>query len=54
MAMLTVLVAAVPSLVLLAYFYLRDRYDREPISCLLIAYLLGMYSMLAAQSMGAA
>jgi len=54
MAMLTVLVAAVPSLVLLAYFYLRDRYDREPVSCLLIAYLLGMYSMLAAQSMGAA
>jgi RsiW-degrading membrane proteinase PrsW (M82 family) len=49
--MLTVLVAAAPSLGLLAYFYLRDRYDREPISCLLIAYLLGMYSMLAAQSM---
>ena len=52
--MLLVLVAAAPSLALLIYFYLRDRYDREPISCLLIAYLLGMYSMLAAQSMGAA
>ena len=53
LAMLTVLVAAAPSLALLAYFYLRDRYDREPIACLLVAYLLGMYSMLAAQGMGA-
>ena len=52
--MLIVLVAAAPSLALLIYFYLRDRYDREPVGCLLVAYLLGMYSMLAAQSMGAA
>jgi RsiW-degrading membrane proteinase PrsW (M82 family) len=52
-SMLLVLVAAAPSLALLIYFYLRDRYDREPISCLLVAYLLGMYAMLAAQSMGA-
>jgi RsiW-degrading membrane proteinase PrsW (M82 family) len=49
--MWTVLVAAAPSLALLVYFYLRDRYDREPISRLLVAYLLGMYSMLAAQGM---
>ncbi len=48
-----VLVAAAPSLALLVYFYLRDRYDREPVGCLLVAYLLGMYAMLAAQSMGA-
>ena len=51
--MLLVLVAAAPSLALLVYFYLRDRYDREPIGCLLVAYFLGMYAMLAAQSMGA-
>ena len=51
--MLTALVAAAPSLALLTYFYLRDRYDREPISCLAIAYLLGMYAMLAAQSLAA-
>ena len=52
--MLTVLVAAAPSLALLAYFYLRDRYDREPIASLAVAYLLGMYSMLAAQAGAAA
>jgi RsiW-degrading membrane proteinase PrsW (M82 family) len=50
--MLTVLVAAAPSLVLLVYFYLRDRYDREPILALVLAYLLGMFAMLAAQSLG--
>ena len=51
--MLTVLVAAAPSLVLLVYFYLRDRYDREPLAALFVAYLLGMFAMLAAQSLGA-
>jgi RsiW-degrading membrane proteinase PrsW (M82 family) len=50
--MLTVLVAAAPSLALLTYFYLRDRYDREPLSSLLIAYLLGAYAMLAASGLG--
>jgi RsiW-degrading membrane proteinase PrsW (M82 family) len=48
--MLTLVVAAAPSLALLTYFYLRDRYDREPLSALALAYLLGAFSMLAAQS----
>jgi protease PrsW len=50
--MLIVLVAAAPSLALLAYFYLRDRYEREPIGHLVAAYLLGAFAMLAAQSLG--
>jgi RsiW-degrading membrane proteinase PrsW (M82 family) len=50
--MWTVLVAAAPSLALLTYFYLRDRYEPEPISRLLLAFGLGMFAMLAAQSLG--
>ena len=48
--MLTVLVAAAPSLALLAYFYLRDRYEREPLGYVIAAYLLGAFAMLAAQA----
>lgn len=48
--MLTLVVAATPSLALLTYFYLRDRYDREPLSALAFAYLLGVFAMLAAQA----
>jgi RsiW-degrading membrane proteinase PrsW (M82 family) len=48
--MFTALVAAAPSVALLAYFYLRDRYEREPIGHLVAAYLLGMFAMLAAQA----
>jgi RsiW-degrading membrane proteinase PrsW (M82 family) len=51
---LTIVVAAAPSLVLIAYFYLRDRYEREPIAHLALAYALGMYALLAAQGLGAA
>jgi RsiW-degrading membrane proteinase PrsW (M82 family) len=47
--MLTVLVAVAPSLALLAYFYLRDRYEREPLGHVIAAYLLGVFAMLAAQ-----
>lgn len=47
--MLTVIAAAAPSLALLIYFHLRDRYEREPVRWLLLAYLLGMFAMLAAQ-----
>jgi len=46
--MLVVLVAAAPSLLLLAYFYLRDRYEREPLRHLVVAYLLGVFAMFAA------
>lgn len=48
--MLTLVVAAAPSWALLTYFYLRDRYDREPLATLAFAYLLGLYAMLAAQA----
>ena len=51
--MLTLVVAAAPSLALLTYFYLRDRYDREPLSAMAGAYLLGTFAMLAAQSAAA-
>jgi RsiW-degrading membrane proteinase PrsW (M82 family) len=42
-------VAAAPSLALLTYFYLRDRYEREPIGHIVAAYLLGMFALAAAQ-----
>lgn len=48
MGFFTVLVAAAPSVLLLLYFYLRDRFDREPLSHLLAAYLLGAYAMVTA------
>lgn len=48
--MLNLVVAAAPSLALLTYFTLRDRYDREPLSALVFAYLLGIYALLAAQA----
>jgi RsiW-degrading membrane proteinase PrsW (M82 family) len=51
--MFIALVAAAPSLALLTYFYLRDRYEREPIGHLVAAYLLGMFAMLAASGTGA-
>ena len=50
-AMLTVLVAVAPSLLLLTYFYLRDRYEREPLGHLTAAYLLGAFAMFAAQGL---
>jgi protease PrsW len=54
MGALTVAVAAAPSVVLLGYFYLRDRYDREPLGHLALAYALGIYAMLAAQGISGA
>jgi RsiW-degrading membrane proteinase PrsW (M82 family) len=54
MGVLTVLVAAAPSVLLLAYFYLRDRYEREPLGHLTLAYLLGMYAMVAARGLAGA
>ena len=49
--MFIALVAAAPSLALLTYFYLRDRYEREPIGHVVAAYGLGMFALLAAQGM---
>lgn len=49
MGVFTVIVAAAPSVLLLSYFYLRDRFEREPLGHLALAYLLGMYAMWAAQ-----
>lgn len=47
--MFVALVAAAPSLALLTYFYLRDRYEREPIGHIVAAYVLGMFALAAAQ-----
>ncbi len=51
---LTLVVAAAPSLLLLAYFYFRDHFEREPLPHLLASYLLGMYAMVAAQGLALA
>jgi protease PrsW len=48
---LTVVAAAAPSLFLLTFFYLKDRYEREPLNHILMAFGLGLYSMIAAQGM---
>jgi RsiW-degrading membrane proteinase PrsW (M82 family) len=45
---LTVIVAAAPSLFLLTFFYLKDRYEREPLRHILMAFGLGLYAMIAA------
>jgi protease PrsW len=54
MGVFTVIVAAAPSVLLLAYFYLRDRFEREPLGHLTLAYLLGMYAMVAAHGLSTA
>jgi RsiW-degrading membrane proteinase PrsW (M82 family) len=48
---LTILAAAAPSLFLLTFFYLKDRYEREPLLHILVAFGLGLYAMIAAQGM---
>ena len=48
---LTVIVAAAPSLFLLTFFYLKDRYEREPLHHILMAFGLGLYAMIAAHGM---
>jgi RsiW-degrading membrane proteinase PrsW (M82 family) len=47
----TVVAAAAPSLFLLTFFYLKDRYQREPLNHIIMAFGLGLYSMIAAQGM---
>jgi RsiW-degrading membrane proteinase PrsW (M82 family) len=51
LGVLTVIAAAAPSLFLLTFFYLKDRYEREPLTHILMAFGLGLYSMIAAQGM---
>jgi RsiW-degrading membrane proteinase PrsW (M82 family) len=51
MSALTLVVAAAPSVVLLGYFYVRDRHDREPLGAVAVAFVLGAYAMLAAQNL---
>jgi RsiW-degrading membrane proteinase PrsW (M82 family) len=46
---LTVVVAVAPAVVLLGFFYLKDRYEREPLPHLLAAFGLGLFAMLAAR-----
>jgi RsiW-degrading membrane proteinase PrsW (M82 family) len=48
---LTLVAAAAPSLFLLTFFYLKDRYEREPLLHILMAFGLGLYAMIAAQGM---
>ena len=48
---LLIVAAAAPSLFLLTFFYLKDRYEREPLLQILMAFGLGLYSMIAAQGM---
>jgi protease PrsW len=49
--MLTLVVAAAPSAFLLTFFYLKDRYEREPLRHILLAFGLGLYAMIAAEGM---
>ena len=49
--MLTLIVAAAPSAFLLTFFYLKDRYEREPLRHILMAFGLGLYAMIAAEGM---
>ncbi len=51
MVLLTLMVAAAPAALLLTYFYLRDRFEREPIRYIAAAYCLGVLSMLAARTL---
>jgi RsiW-degrading membrane proteinase PrsW (M82 family) len=51
---LTVVVAAAPALFLLSFFYLKDRYEREPLLHLLAAFGLGMFAMVAARGLASA
>jgi RsiW-degrading membrane proteinase PrsW (M82 family) len=52
--MLTLVAAAAPSLFLLTFFYLKDRYEREPLRHIALAFGLGLYAMIAGQGMATA
>src|SRR5689334_19039641 len=54
MALVTLLMAAAPGVFLLTFFYLRDRYEPEPLRHIAMAFGLGMYSMVAAHGFAVA
>lgn len=49
-----VVLAVAPSILLVTYFYWRDRYEREPMPYVATAYGLGVYAMVAAQGIATA
>ena len=48
---LAIVAGAAPSLFLLTFFYLRDRWQREPLQHVLLAFGLGTYAMAAARGL---
>ena len=52
--LLAIVVGTAPSVFLLSFFYLKDRYEREPLRHILVAFGLGAYAMIAAHGMAAA
>lgn len=53
MSLWVLLVGAAPSMALMAFFYWRDRYEREPLPHVVAAFVLGAYALLAAQGAAA-
>jgi RsiW-degrading membrane proteinase PrsW (M82 family) len=51
---LAFVVATAPGLFLLSFFYLKDRYEREPLKLIAVAFGLGLYAMVAARGLEAA
>src|SRR5215831_15337984 len=51
---LAVVAAVAPAGFLLSFFYLKDRYEREPLRLIALAFGLGLYAMVAAHGMAAA
>src|SRR5262245_53777862 len=49
--LLAIVAGAAPSLFLLTFFYLRDRWQREPLHRVVMAFALGLYAMAAARGL---
>ncbi|HVV51409.1 MAG TPA: PrsW family glutamic-type intramembrane protease, partial [Polyangia bacterium] len=49
--LLAIVAGAAPSLFLLTFFYLRDRWQREPLHRVVMAFSLGLYAMAAARGL---
>jgi RsiW-degrading membrane proteinase PrsW (M82 family) len=48
---LAIVAGAAPSIFLLTFFYLRDRWQREPMHRVVMAFALGLYAMAAARGL---